>query len=69
MAWLEVAALITVLVLFIDLWAIVNIAAAPVPVRVRGAWSAAVILLPVLGWAAWRAAGPGRPQRRSQRRP
>lgn len=54
----EALGLAALLVIAIDVWAIVSIAGAIVPFRIKLMWASVVLLVPVGGFIAWMVAGP-----------
>jgi hypothetical protein len=50
----------------IDLWSIARIGASEARWPAKGAWVAAVVLLPILGFAAWILSGPKPPRRHTE---
>jgi hypothetical protein len=52
------SAIISVLILVADVWAIINVAQSRETTGTKAIWIVAIILLPVLGFIAWYFAGP-----------
>ncbi|MEJ2343998.1 MAG: PLDc N-terminal domain-containing protein [Gammaproteobacteria bacterium] len=55
---LEVGGFFGLLVLVADIWAVVNIVQGPVSNGAKVLWVLLVIVLPVIGFIVWLAAGP-----------
>lgn len=59
---LEVAGPIGLLVLIFSVYAILNVAGAPVPTWVRVLWIAFILIAPIIGFLVWLVFGPREPR-------